>query len=146
MKIDADLEARMLGYLEAKMTMREIALLEGQEPVHLGTIRREVARKHGLSTKGKASAMPPGLTEETRLFRKRLGDLLYVLKNNPHNLSRKEAAKATGVSSKNQTRAETFPYTFNWSIAEIEQLARALNMSFNDVILHVLTDPTVGFK
>lgn len=133
-------EKRILGYIEQQLTAAEIARREGLQPDYAIRVRNQIAAKHGLTIKdrsNKSSAMPYGLDDESRRFRNRLGDDLWGLLN-LHKMAPMEVARKVGIPRKLQSKAINKPFAYNWSLGEIQQMAKLYNKPFEEYIRDLL--------
>jgi hypothetical protein len=138
-------EKRIVGYIKQRLTAAEIGRKEGLQPDYALKVRRDVAAKHGLKIEeGIGSAMIHGLDAESLTFRSRLADelnkLLLVKR-----LSQLQVANQVGVPRKLQAKAMTDPYNYDWSLSEIQQLAKAFGLSFKDFMQQLLKETHHGF-
>ncbi len=77
-----------------------------------------------------------GLTEETRHLRGQLGNALARLKDDP-----REVTLKTGVMFRSLKVARDKPNNFDWSLSQIERLARANDKTFRQLMLESLLTP-----
>lgn len=119
--------------------MREVARLEVIDHDYAYKLMVQTARKHGLEYKPhkmSGSTETPGLTNESKTVRARLGDELYKLELSPG-----EAALSTGVPLKAQKLARDRPFNHDWTLSQIERLARARGMTFRELLLKACLAP-----
>ncbi len=130
-------DRRMVGYIKDKLTAEEIGRREGIQRDYASRLRKGVATEEGLTlSRGKQTTLPHGLDAQSFVFRHRLGNLLYKLWNEG-DLTKPQLANLVGVPSKLQRLAHSKPFSYNWSINEIQLLAKALNRTFSDVMEQV---------
>lgn len=101
---------------------------------------REVCLQHNLPRppKGRAGDMPVGLDDESQVFRAKLGDHLYNLREKHH---RTTLAQHLGIPPQSQAKASERPNAFNWSLGQMQRLAKHLGISFKELILRcILTE------
>lgn len=138
-------EQRILGYIKDDLTAVEIARREGLQPDYALRLRNQIAAKHGVTVKerkSKKSDIPYGLDDESRRFRSRLGDDLWGLLNTKR-LAPMEVARKVGVPRKLQAKAINKPFAYNWSLGEIQQMAKLHNMTLEQY-LHDLLERNNG--
>jgi hypothetical protein len=127
-------EQRFISYIKDGITAADIGQLEGLRADYAGRLRKAFATKHGLTiTKGQGQDMPPGITEASRRFRGRLGDYLYKLLNDKKLLP-VTVANRVGVPVKLQSRAYNKPNYYDWKLSELERLAKASGVPFEQFI------------
>lgn len=131
-------EERLLTFIQQGRAVRSVAALEGIDHDYAWQLMKKVAEKHGLEFHSKRSAEVEihGLTEESMQLRARLADQLFHLQK-----SQSEIARAVGLKARAQSRARERPYQYDWTISEMERLARANGMSFRELMLKALLDP-----
>lgn len=116
------------------LPLSHIMAMEGMTERPLRQLIKEIEREEGIeyigtpACKGEGSP-PPGLTEATSRLRSNLANELYRI-TNPHNafgiIGREDAAPLVGLNPRQQIRAENKPFTHDWTLSQIERLARTL--------------------
>lgn len=78
-------------------------------------------------------------------FRVNLSDRLKKLRDKQHPI---EVAQTTGLWPNAQTMATSNdpPYGYDWTISQIERLAQAHGLTFNELVTELLQEPSFGFK
>jgi hypothetical protein len=82
------------------------------------------------------------MTSATARLRQKLGDNVYLLRERGKDSShfgRNEVAPRIGLNNRQQKRAEERPFTHDWTISQIERLARELGRDPMEFILSCLT-------
>lgn len=129
-------KARILEHLRQGKTSGEICDLEGLDPANEPKrMKREVADPAGVSINpGKNTALPVGLLDIDRLIRKNLRDKLDDLRYNHHYV---DISHMIGLTNIEQQRALKDPYTHNWTLSQIQRLAAAHGMTFEEMMIHM---------
>lgn len=126
----------------------QVMLMEGMHDRACRQIIKELETEHGfkyLGTPGSKTpkdALPYGLTTATTHLRGRLGDHVYQLRqrgNNHDNFGRNEVAPRVGLNARQQQKAENRPFNYDWSLSQIERLARELGENPIDFLLKCIT-------
>lgn len=141
---------RILTYLtqDPPVSLVNIMAMEGVAERPLRLTIKELEDEHGLEYLGSVGArtgasMPYGLTEATARFRARLADHLYRITDVDTSIvnikGRTEAAPIVGLNPREQIRAEQKPFAYDWSLSQMERLARALGKDPRDFILDCLS-------
>lgn len=140
---------RILTYIQQDppVPFNNIMSMEGISERILRAIISELQNEHGIkyidTPKSKSGDyMPFGLTEATARFRSMLARELYRV-NGPDNpfgfKDRLEAAPAVGLNPREQIRAESKPFIHDWTLSQIERLARQLGEDPREFMLKCLT-------
>ena len=137
----AEREARLVAFITEGRAVSAVALLEVVSHDYAYKLLMKVSKKFGLNYRPRrvantAQADIPGLTDDSQAVRARLGDLLYTLKG-----SQPELARLTGVASHAQLTARDRPFNYDWSLSQIERLAKAANTDFRALMLQALLAP-----
>jgi len=133
-------KARLREHIKQGKTVGEICDIEGLDPANQPKLmRREVADPEGLKISAGRNTTPPvGLLEIERSFRGWLQLKLAALRDHHHYA---DVAQMVGLTNIEQQRAMTFPYTHNWTIAQIQRLAAAHNMTFAELVTFASQPP-----
>lgn len=139
---------RFLQYIRDSWSEEEIADREGMEPYYAGKIRREVARQNGIilpNALPKNRTLQPvvGIDDESQRLRSRLGDMVYDLtvKNTIPELS-----YILGVPQKTIRRLHHRGYVHNWTLGQLQRLAKARNVTFAALLEELTTkEIKIGF-
>lgn len=129
------------------MTVRRIREVEGINDRTARNIIHEIEAEKGIEYKGIGTrdprdTMPFGLTPSTLRLRQKLGDLVYLLTERGREsdrLGRHRVGPKIGLNSREQIRAEQRPFNHDWTLSQIERLARELNRDPVEMMLSCLT-------
>jgi DNA-binding CsgD family transcriptional regulator len=134
--------ASIVEHIRAGRTAEEIADIEGMDRDEARKLRRQIALEEGVTSDAVAPPFRPlGLKGENRQFIIHLGNLLARVPGHPL-----EVARLTGLTQSEQRAAMQAIVGHNWTVAQIQRLAAALNMSFEDVMRYCLNGSKIGFK
>ena len=142
-------KARVLDYItqDPPVPLPHIMQMEGMSERPLRAMIRELETEHGVKYTTTAGAkkgdLPAfGLSEATSRLRSRLARELYRLTapENEFNLDgRMQVAPMTGLNPREQIRAEEAPWGHDWTLSQIERLARSLGEDPREFMLKCLT-------
>jgi hypothetical protein len=76
---------------------------------------------------------PYGMDTESLAQRIKLGSLLYDLRESLKG-DRVQVARLTGLNRNEQIAAEQRPFEHDWSISQIQRLAKAISVNYKDII------------
>ena len=143
----AERRTRMLGYIKDGMTADQIADIEGLDLVRARKERKAVADTHGLSTppNKRAGFTPVGFTAPNRGMRTFLGYKLSDL-TTKHKGDKILIARLTGLTQSEQRQAVKASVGHNWTLAQIQRLADALDIPFEELMRYALKGTNIGFK
>jgi hypothetical protein len=141
---------RILSFItqDPPVPYNQIRLMEGMHDRACRQLIKEIEDEHGLdylgtpASKTPKDALPYGLTSSTAHFRGRLGDHLYQLRhrgNNHDNFGRNQVAPRVGLNARQQLKAEERPFAHDWTLSQIERLARELGENPVDFMIKCLT-------
>lgn len=141
---------RILAFMtqDPPVPYNQIKLMEGMHDRACRQIIKELEAEHGLdylgtpAAKTPKDALPYGLTTATAHLRGRLGDHLYQLRqrgNNHDNFGRNQVAPRVGLNARQQLKAEDRPFGHDWTLSQIERLARELGENPAEFLLKCLT-------
>jgi len=140
---------RIHGYMtqEPPLTVRRIRDVEGITDRTARNIIKEIEADkgityQGLGTKDPRETMPFGLTPATLRLRQKLGDLVYLLTERGREsdrLGRHRVGPKIGLNGREQIRAEQRPFNHDWTLSQIERLAREHNRDPVEMLLSCLT-------
>lgn len=123
--------ARVLTYItqDPPVPFRTIMLMEGMHDRACRKLIKSLEEEHGIDYYNSVSRpdrdeLSFGLTIATSRLRASLGDRLYYVTQRAE--SRDAAAPAVGLNRRQQVRAETKPFNHDWTLSQIERLARAM--------------------
>lgn len=135
-EVKAQRRQRILGYVtsDEPLAFRNIMRMEGVSDSFLRHLIKELEAEHGFKYFGTAASRvgdqpPVGLTEATFRFRSRLANELYKVADQPEKYGlkgRTELAGRIGMNSRTQNRALNNPYDHDWTLSQIERLARLM--------------------
>lgn len=141
---------RIYAYMtqDPPVSLMNIMAMEGVAERPLRLTIKELEDEHDLDYLGTSGArtgasIPFGLTEATVRLRARLADNLYKITDVDTSVvdikGRQEAAPIVGLNPREQIRAEQKPFAFDWSLSQIERLARALGKDPRDFLMECLS-------
>jgi hypothetical protein len=140
---------RILAYMtqDPPVPLAQIRLMEGMHDRACRQVVKEIEAEHGLSymnegSKAPKDAMPFGLSSSTNRLRGRLADHLYQLRNRGNNhdqFGRNQVAPKVGLNNRQQLKAEQTPFAHDWTLSQIERLARELGEDPREFLLKCLT-------
>ena len=140
---------RIAGYItqDPPVPLRTIMQLEGITYYSARMLINEIAKEKGINYMGlklrpDRTEMPHGLTPATLRLRQKLGDALYLLKErgvDSNKIPRNSIAPRVGLNMREQLKAEQRPFNHDWSLSQIERLARELNRDPREFLLSCLT-------
>jgi len=129
---------RITGYIKDKYGVPDIIDREGGDPKVISDLCREIGQQLGIKpVQGHTDLLPYGLSSSGpgAKLRSTLGNHLFRLTKNHHF---REVSVMTGLTNAEQKRALNNPPRHDWSLSQIERMAKARNITF----LEVLNDPT----
>lgn len=138
--------ARVAEHIRQGKTSGEICDVEGLDPANEPKrMKKDVADPAGLTiTAGRNTALPLGLMDIERQFRVNLKTKLNELRDHNHYI---DVAHMVGMTNVEQHRAVTSPFTHNWTLSQMQRLAAALGLTFEEVLHFCLTNgPPVDFR
>jgi hypothetical protein len=145
----AERKARIQGYMTETppKPLQWIRRREGLSDRTLRLIMKEIEGETGinfgaLNIRPAKDDLPYGMTQATARLRQKLGDLTYLLRergNNSDLYSRNSVAPLLGLNGREQLRAEQRPFNHDWTLSQIERLAREHNRSPVELLLSCLT-------
>lgn len=124
--------------IKAQMPKAYIAQTLGLHQDYCTDLINNLVRKHGLTykpTKVDPRGFPPGITDESRRFRAKLGDMLYSVRQNVHHV---EIGISTGLCNKAQAQASELPFNYDWRLGQLQRLAVTVGVPFKDMMLKAL--------
>jgi len=125
---------RFIEYLNDGLTAKEIAAREGLQPDYALKERARIASEENLEVKETSSSEKIyGLTDKTKDLRAKLGNVLYRMRNEGK-LPPKEVARITGIPVKHQKRASDRPYSYDWTLTQMERTIAWTNVEFETFI------------
>lgn len=134
--VKAERRERILKFVTSAepVAFRNIMRIEGVSDSFLRKLITELEAEHGFKYFGTSASRvgdqpPVGLTEATFRFRSRLANELYKVAENPGKYgmaNRAELASKIGMNSRTQNRAMNNPYDHDWTVSQIERLARLM--------------------
>lgn len=128
--------------------LAHIMQMEGLTERPLRKYIRELELEYGITyihtpgTRGGDSLMPYGLSDATVRFRSNLGDELFKVTGPTNDVGvngRVDAAPHVGLNPREQIRAEGKPFNHDWTLSQMERLARTLGEDPREFILKCLT-------
>ncbi len=82
--------------------------------------------------------MPFGLTPATAHLRRKLGDLVYLVRERGDHKGPNSLAPRIGLGYQAQRRASEAPFNHDWKLSEIERLAQELGRDPRELIMSCL--------
>lgn len=142
-------KARILAFMtqDPPVPLKNIAAMEGMHERACRVAIKEIEAEHGIDymnngSKKTADTMPYGLTSATQRLRGRLGDHVYLVRNRGNENStfgRNQVAPRIGLNNRQQLAAEQRPFTHDWTLSQIERLAREVGENPVEFLLKCLT-------
>lgn len=141
-------KARIVDYIKQGKPPLEICDLEGLDPANEPRrMRKEIADPMGLTINTAATAPPPAALMEVGTkdlpIKANLKTKLAGLRNNHHYV---DVGHMVGLTNKEQIRAMTSPYTHDWTISQIQRLAVACGMTFEQMLAYMHKPPIADFR
>ncbi|OYX18437.1 MAG: hypothetical protein B7Z04_12285 [Rhodobacterales bacterium 32-66-9] len=115
-----------------------MAEITGLNRDYCSDVVKKLCRERGITynpIEKSRGEFPVGITEDSRQFRAKIGNILYDLRQEDHHV---KVALDTGVIAKNQVLASEFPNAYSWSLGQLERLARRTNIPFKEMMLKAL--------
>lgn len=146
----AERRNRILAYMtqDPPLPLPTIIKMEGMHDRSCRVIVKELDAEHELGYMANQlrrpykDDMPHGLTTATSRFRMKLGNYVYMLRergSDADSLSRGEVASKIGLNNRQQLRAENRPFNHDWTLSQIERLAREHGENPMEFMLKCLT-------
>ena len=143
-------KVRILSFMtqDPPVPYENIRLMEGMHDRACRQLIKKIEAEEGIvylgtpASKKPKDALPHGLTGATARLRGKLGDHLYQLRNrgnNHDNFGRNQVAPLIGLNNRQQTRAEQRPFAHDWTLSQIERLARELGRDPVEFLTSCLT-------
>lgn len=132
----------------APVAYKTILAMEGMNDRALRGIIWDLEAELGIkyldtpASKGVKGELPYGLTSATAQLRGKLADSVYQLRmrgKDHGEAGRNELAPRIGLNARQQKRAEERPFAHDWSLSQIERLARELGRDPREFLLSCLT-------
>lgn len=141
---------RILTYItqDPPVPMVNIMAMEGITEKLLRDTIYDLQKDHGIKYTGTAASRAGitavyGLSDDTLRLRAKLADNLYAATDPDTGQlglkGRLEACPILGMNHREQIRAESKPFNHDWTLSQIERLARALGKNPRDLLLECLT-------
>jgi hypothetical protein len=140
---------RILNYLQQDppVPLTNIAAMEGMAERACRAIIKEIEAESGFEYRGAGTRrdnaeLPFGLSSSTHRLRSHLAGELYSFRekgNRGKPFTRNQLAPLIGLNTRQQIRAENKPFTHDWTLSEIERLARELGRDPLEFLLTCLT-------
>lgn len=134
-------ETRLRQFIKENRPVSAIAMAESLEFAYAKQLVRKLIKAENLEynpPRVKCSGDMPieGLTEESRDVRGHLANSLARLKDEPREITRK-----IGILFRSIKTATIKPNNYDWSLSQIERLARASNKTYKQLMLEALLTP-----
>ena len=140
---------RIKEYMTADppVSLKRIRLMEGLTDRSIRQLVKEIEAELGIDYFGmhirdEIDGLPYGLTSATLRLRQKLGDHIYLLNqrgSESKRIGRHSVAPRIGLNNREQIRAEQRPFNHDWTLSQIERLARELNRDPVEFLLSCLT-------
>jgi hypothetical protein len=132
---------------ESPVPLGHIAKLEGMHERAVRDIVKELETEHNIeymnvASKASPDTLAPGLTTATSALRMNLGTELYTLRergNDSADFARNEIAPRVGLNPRQQARAEQRPFNHDWTLSQIERLAKERGRHPVEFLLNMLS-------
>lgn len=131
-------EAYILDLVKENTPLASIAKLTGTNQDYCGDLIEKLVKEYGLTyapAKPGTEDMPVGVTSDSHTFRNNLAPLVYDLRETDHHL---QIARDTGLLNIAQRRASSRPHNHDWTLSQLERLARRLDIPFKEMMLKAL--------
>lgn len=92
-----------------------------------------------LGIRSPVGEIPYGLTPSTANLRRKLGDLVFLIRERGDHKGPNSLAPRLGLNFQQQRRAETAPFNHDWKLSEIERLSQELGRDPREVLMSCLT-------
>lgn len=134
-------EGRLRQFISENRPVAVIAKLEALDFSYAKLLIRKLVKDEKLDynpPKITKSGEQPivGLTEDSERFRGRLADRLYALGDD-----HRAIALGTGIMLRSQKFARDRPFNYDWTVSNLERVARASNKGFRQFMLEALLTP-----
>ena len=128
---------RIVEFMRQNRPIAAIAELEGLAEDYARKAVKRLEAQHGIDYKPQSEPAPVGVTEDSRLLRNHLANVLARYRDEPgrHQL---EVCTATGLTQAQQVAATQRPNDHNWTLAQMERTARATGQDFTPMMLRAL--------
>jgi hypothetical protein len=136
--------ANILEHIKQGKTAEQIADAEGITADDARKLRLQLAKKHDvrIPKAHRAGFRAIGLDDERSGFRVRLGYQLQYLRDEHHPVA---VSKMTGLTQAEQRDAVDPRKGHNWTLGQIQRLAEARGVSFEQMIVTAMTKDGVGY-
>jgi len=117
-------------YIAQGLSVKSIALRVGMNELAARRIINSLCPNY----KGTVNDVTPyGMDNESLAQRIKLGSLLYDLRESLKG-DRVQVSRLTGLNRNEQIRSEQRPFDHDWTISQIQRLARAMNVNYKDLM------------
>ena len=137
-RLRTEREERLRQFIIEQRPISAIAKLESLDLPYARVLVRRMVKDEGLeynppkiTRQGKEPIV--GLTEDTRKVRAKLGDYLAALGRDHRSI-----ALNIGILFRSQQYARDRPFNYDWTLSNIERLARASDIPFKRLMLEAL--------
>lgn len=131
-------DAYLIDLIKDGVPLTIMAKMVGTHRDYCGDIVQRLCREHGLTyapTPEGEKDLPLGISDQSRPLRAHLGNLIYNLREVDHHL---QIAIDTGLTNKAQRKARDHPFAHDWTLGQMERLAKRLNKTFREMMLEAL--------
>jgi len=124
----------IIAYINEGLTPKSIAERAGMNELAARRLINELVKVHGLSyVPSITDDTPFGMDQETIHLRIKLGNLIYDLRQ-ANDGDRVKVARLTGLNRTEQIRAEQRPYNHNYTIAQIQRIAKVTDTPISELL------------
>ena len=124
-------------------SLRRIAEREGMREKAVRNILEDFgdigAQFISRSIRSPRDETPYGLTPATANLRRKLGDMVFLIRQRGDHNGPNSIAPKIGLNFQEQPKAETGPFNHDWKLSQIERLARELGRDPRELLMSCLT-------
>lgn len=117
-------------YIAQGLSVKSIALRVGMNELAARRIINSLCPNYKGTV---ADTTPFGMDTESLAQRIKLGSLLYDLRESLGG-DRVQISRLTGLNRNEQIAAEQRPFEHDWSISQMQRLAKAISVNYKDII------------
>ena len=124
----------IIAYINEGLTPKSIAERAGMNELAARRLINDLVKLHGLSyVPSITDDTPFGMDQQTVFLRIHLGNLLYDLRMRLDG-DRTSVSRLTGLNRTEQIRAEQRPYNHNWTLSQIQRLAKVTDTPLMELL------------
>lgn len=125
-------------------SLRRISEIEGLDMVNARNLIIDLGDDGitylNLKIRPQIDQIPYGLTSVTSDLRAKLGDQLFLLREKGNHKGPNSLSPRLGLNFQQQKKAVTAPFTHDWTLSQIERLAREVGRDPRELLLSCLTN------